>query len=84
MKTHLPSPERFNAIALTVLVVMIGASIALVYTQLINTAVFLTLLVVSCLLAAAIKVADHPASCAATQLSIKAALSVAIAVAIMG
>ena len=59
MKTHLTSTERFNPIALTVVVVMIGISVALISAQLINTQVFIGLIVLSFLLAASIKIADQ-------------------------
>lgn len=59
MKTHSATLERFNPIALTVLIIMIGTTIALIYAQLISTPVFLGLLALSCLLAASIRVADQ-------------------------
>lgn len=59
MKTYSGTTERFNPIAITVLVVMIGISIALVAAHLINTAVFLLLLALSILLGASVKIADQ-------------------------
>lgn len=59
MKTSTPQIEKFTPIAIAVLIIMIAASVAALYFQLITSPVFIVLLLVSCLVAASIKVADQ-------------------------
>ncbi|HEX8037492.1 MAG TPA: slipin family protein [Chryseosolibacter sp.] len=59
MKTNTSTIERFNPIAVTVLVVMVGISVALFIWQLVNIEVFISLLLFSCLAGSSIKIADQ-------------------------
>ena len=59
MKRNTPPIEKLNPIAIAVLIIMIGISVVLLYSELITTPLFVSLLILSCLVAASIKVADQ-------------------------
>jgi len=59
MKTKTPTVEGVNPIALTVLVIMVGISIALSYLNLIGAPLLVSLLVFSAIVASAIRMADQ-------------------------
>lgn len=59
MKKNTPTIERVNPIAIAVLIAMVAASVAALYFELITDPVFIALLVLSCFVAASIKVADQ-------------------------
>ncbi len=59
MKTNANTIERFNPISVTVLIVMVGISVALFIWQFVNVEIFILLLLFSCLAGSSIKIADQ-------------------------
>lgn len=59
MKANTPTVERFNPIAITVLIVLVGISVTLSSLKLIGAPLLVALLVISVIVASAIRIADQ-------------------------
>lgn len=59
MKTHTSTKEWINPIAITVLIVMLGISTALLYWNFISTTVWVSMFILSCFITSSIKIADQ-------------------------
>lgn len=59
MKRNTPPIDKVNPIAIAVLIILVAASIGIFYLNLITIPVFIALLILSCFVAASIKVADQ-------------------------